>query len=108
MLGPGMFLKKNSATILTITAVAGVIATSILSTKAAIKASRVLMHKEEEKGGKLTLKETIVETWAIYIPTVAIGASTIACVLGANILNKRQQASLVSAYALINSSYKEY
>ena len=106
MLGPGMFLKKNSATILTITAVAGVIATSILSTKAAIKASRVLMHKEEEKGGKLTLKETIVETWAIYIPTVAIGVYTIACVLGANILNKRQQASLVSAYALINSSYK--
>ena len=108
MLGPGMFLKKNSATILTITAVAGVIATSILSAKAAIKASRVLMHKEEEKGGKLTLKETIVETWAIYIPTVAIGASTIACVLGANILNKCQQASLASAYALIDSSYKEY
>lgn len=108
MLKPRPFLKKNSATILTITAVAGVIATSILSTKAAIKASRVLMHKEEEKCGKLTLKETIVETWAIYIPTVAIGASTIACVLGANILNKRQQASLVSAYALINSSYKEY
>lgn len=108
MLRPRMFLKKNSATILTITAVAGVIATSILSTKAAIKASRVLMRKEEEKGGKLTLKETIVETWAIYIPTVAIGASTIACVLGANILNKCQQASLVSAYALIDSSYKEY
>lgn len=108
MLRPSMLLKKNSATILTITAVAGVIATSILSTKAAIKASRVLTYKEEEKGGKLTLKETIVEAWAIYIPTVAIGASTIACVLGANILNKCQQASLASAYALIENSYKEY
>ena len=102
------FLKKNSATILTITATIGVIATAVLSTKAAIKASRVLTYKEEEKGGKLTLKETIIETWAIYIPTVAIGASTIACVLGANILNKCQQASLASAYALIDSSYKEY
>ena len=34
--------------------------------------------------------------------------STIACIFGANILNKRKQASLASAYALINSSYKEY
>ena len=108
MLGPGMFLKKNSATILTITAVAGVIATSILSTKAAIKASRVLTHKEEEKGEKLTLQETLSAVWVIYIPPFVVGASTIACVLGANILNKHQQASLASAYALINSSYKEY
>ena len=103
-----LFLKKNSATILTVAAVAGVITTSVLSAKAGVKASRVLAHKEEEKGGKLTLKETIVETWAIYIPTVAIGASTIACVLGANILNKCHQASLASAYALIENSYKEY
>lgn len=108
MLGPGMFLKKNSATILTIAAVAGVIATSILSAKAAIKASQVLTRKEEEKDGKLTPKETIFETWTIYIPTVVIGASTIACILGANMLNKHQQASIVSAYALIDNSYKEY
>ena len=29
-------------------------------------------------------------------------------ILGANILNKRQQASLVSAYALLDNSYKKY
>lgn len=108
MMKPNMFLKKNSATILTVAAAAGVITTSILSAKAAIKASRVLAHKEEEKGEKLTLEETISAVWTIYIPPVVAGVSTIACVFGANILNQRQQASLASAYALIDSSYKEY
>lgn len=108
MMKPNMFLKKNSATILTVAAAAGVITTSILSAKAAIKASRVLAHKEEEKGEKLTLEETMSAVWAIYIPPVVAGVSTIACVFGANILNQRQQASLASAYALIDSSYKEY
>ena len=108
MMKSNLFLKKNSATILTVVAAAGVITTSVLSAKAAIKASRVLAHKEEEKGEKLTLEETISVVWTIYIPPVVAGMSTIACVFGANILNQRQQASLASAYALVDSSYKEY
>lgn len=108
MMKPNLFLKKNSATILTVAAAAGVITTSILSAKAAIKASQVLAYREEEKGEKLTLEETMSAVWTIYIPPVVAGLSTIACVFGANILNKRQQASLASAYALIDSSYKEY
>lgn len=108
MMKSNLFLKKNSATILTVAAAAGVITTSVLSAKAAIKASRVLAHKEEEKGEKLTLEETISAVWTIYIPPIVAGGSTIACVFGANILNQRQQASLASAYALVDSSYKEY
>ena len=108
MTKPNLFLKKNSATIFTVAAAAGVITTSVLSAKAAIKASRVLAHKEEEKGEKLTFEETLSSVWTIYIPPVVAGMSTIACVFGANILNKRQQASLASAYALIDNSYKEY
>ena len=108
MMKSNLFLKKNSATILTVAAAAGVITTSVLSAKAAIKASRVLAHKEEEKGEKLTFEETISAVWTIYIPPVVAGMSTIACVFGANILNQRQQASLASAYALVDSSYKEY
>ena len=108
MMKSNLFLKKNSATILTVAAAAGVITTSVLSAKAAIRASRVLAHKEEEKGEELTFEETISAIWTIYIPPIVAGVSTIACVFGANILNQRQQASLASAYALIDSSYKEY
>jgi hypothetical protein len=44
----------------------------------------------------------------VYIPALAIGVSTISCIFGANVLNKRNQASLVSAYAMLSESYKQY
>jgi hypothetical protein len=37
-----------------------------------------------------------------------MGVSTIACIFGANALNKRQQAVLTSAYVMLDSSFKEY
>ena len=102
------FFKKNSATILTITGTVGVVATSILTAKAAVKASKIIEEAEQEKGEKLTVREFVETVWTVFIPPVVAGASTIACIFGANILNKRQQASLVSAYALIENSYREY
>ena len=103
-----LFFKKNSATILTITGTVGVVATSILTAKAAVKASKIIEEAEQEKGEKLTVREFVETVWTVFIPPVVAGASTITCVFGANILNKRQQASLVSAYALIENSYREY
>ena len=102
------FFKKNSATILTVVGSIGVVATSILTAKSAVKASKIIEKIEKEKGKKLAFKESFGAVWVIFVPSVMVGASTIACVLGANILNKHQQASLVSAYALIENSYREY
>jgi hypothetical protein len=53
-------------------------------------------------------KEIIQLTWQCYIPAALVGLSTISCIFGANILNKRNQASLVSAYALLSESYQQY
>ena len=44
----------------------------------------------------------------VYIPSVLMGATTIACIFGANYLNKRTQAALMSAYALLDNSYKDF
>ena len=108
MKGLAIFFKKNSATILTITGTVGVVATSILTAKAAVKASKIIEEAEQEKGEKLTVRESVETVWTMFVPPVVAGVSTIACIFGANILNKRQQASLISAYALIENSYKEY
>lgn len=56
----------------------------------------------------MTKLETIKIAGPVYIPPILLGASTITCVLGANVLNKRTQAALVSAYGLLAESYKEY
>ncbi len=102
------FLERNSPTILTCIGAAGVIATAVFAVKATPKAVDLLKAKEKEKGDKLTVLETVKVAGPAYIPSVIIGASTIACIFGANALNKKQQASLVSAYALLDSSYREY
>ena len=103
-----MFFKRNSSTILTCLGAVGVIATTILAVKATPKAVKALEQAKEEKGEELTKVEKVKVAAPAYVPTAAVGVSTIACIFGANVLNKRQQASLMGAYALLNTSYKEY
>lgn len=103
-----LFFKRNGATILTCTGAAGVVATSVMAVKATPKALMLIEKAEEEKGEKLTKTEVIKTAGPAYIPSVIMGAGTLACIFGANTLNKHQQASLMSAYALLDSSYKEY
>lgn len=103
-----LFLKRNSSTILTCIGAVGVIATSVLAVKATPKAMALLEQSEEEKGEKLTNIEKVQVAGPAYIPAAIVGASTIACIFGANALSKKTQASLMSAYALLDSSYKQY
>lgn len=103
-----VFLKRNSSTILTCVGAVGVIATSVLAVKATPKALELLKEAKEEKEDKLTMLEIIQVAGPAYIPAIVTGAATITCIFGANILNKRQQASLMSAYALLDESYKKY
>lgn len=103
-----LFLRRNSPTILTFLGAAGVVATSIAAVKATPKAMALLEKTKEEKGEELTKLEIVKVAGPAYIPAVAIGASTIACIFGANALNKKTQASIMSAYALLDTSYKQY
>lgn len=108
MIKPLSFLKRNSSTILTILGAVGVVATTVTAVRVTPKAVTLLEYAEEEKGEELTKLEAIKIAGPVYIPSIAIGAATITCIFGSNILNKHTQASLMSAYALLDNSYKEY
>lgn len=99
-----MLTKKHASLILSCAGVAGVVLTSYLTARATIKAVDILSKEEEE----LSTKEKIIAVGPTYIPPVIAGVSTIVCILGANVLNQRYQASLTSAYALVSSSYNDY
>lgn len=101
-------LKNSSPTILTCIGAIGVVATTVMAVKATPKALAIIEQVKEEKGEDLTKLEVVNVAGPVYIPTVIAGLSTIACIFGANILNKRSQAAIVSAYALLDNSYKEY
>lgn len=101
-------LKHGAPTILTVVAAVGVVATAVAAAQATPKALKLLDKAKKEKGEELTALEIVKTAGPVYIPSVAIGASTITCIFGANVLNKRNQATLVSAYALVENGYKEY
>lgn len=106
-------IQKHSPTILTCIGAAGTIATAVLTGRATIKAVRIadgMQYFDPEIGYALEApKKAIVKAvWKEYIPAIGVGVATIACIFGANTLNKRQQATLVSAYALLDRAYKEY
>lgn len=118
-------IKKNSPTILSILACAGVVSTTVLAIKAVPKAQDrqlIALSKKEQKYDtchydnepvkfnttQLTKKEAIIASIPAYIPTAVSAAATMACILGANALNKKAQASLMSAYMLANQHFNEY
>lgn len=101
-------LDKHSSAILTGISIAGVVATSILSVKGTPKAVKLIEEAEKEKNDKLTKLEVVQTAWKPYIPAIISGFSTIICILGIHCLNRRTQTSLISAYALLDNTYKEY
>ena len=100
--------NKNGATILTCLGAAGVVATSVMAVKATPKALELIELSTKEKGEELTVWEKTKVAAPVYIPAVALGAATITCIFGANIMNKRTQAALSGAYLLLDQSFKEY
>lgn len=102
------FCKRNAPTILTVLGGAGVVATTVLAVKATPKAMKLLEKAEEEKKEELTVMEKVKIAGPSYIPAVITGIGTLTCIFGANVTNKKQQAALVSAYTLVDSSFKEY
>jgi hypothetical protein len=112
------FLKRSSPTILTCFSVAGVVGTTVLAVRATPKALEIINDERLERADNdekfiygstpLPIKDVIRLTWKCYIPAALVGLSTIACIFGANVLNKRNQASLASAYALLSESYQQY
>lgn len=103
-----LFINRNGSTILTCMGGVGLVATAVLTATATPKAMTRVENAREEKGEELTKVETVIAAAPAYIPPVLTGLATLACMFGANTLNKRQQASLASAYALLDTSYKEF
>lgn len=102
------FIKRNASTILTCIGAVGVVATAVMAAKESPKALTLLKDAKEEKGEDLTKWEKVKIAGPVYIPSVITGAATIACIFGSNVISKHQQATLMSAYALLDKSYKEY
>lgn len=99
------FFRQNGSTILTCIGAVGVIATAVSAAKCTPKAMDILYDCEKENEDKL---HTALRVAPAYIPTAGIALGTVACIISANALNKRQQAMLISAYGYLDQQFRQY
>ena len=104
----GRKCKNAAPMILTIVGSGGVIATAVMAVKATPKALKLISDEECRNPQPLTKLDITKLCWTVYVPSVIIGATTITCIFGANLLNQRQQASIISLYGAVDQSYKRY
>lgn len=106
-----MKTPKHAPLLLSILSAAGMVATVVTAVKVTPKAVKLLHKESEEMYGDPYAYDTLDAVkicWKCYIPSAIIGTATIVCIFGINTLGKKQQASLVSAYGLMNRAYHDY
>ena len=101
--------SKHSPEILIGFGVAGFITTTVLAVRATPKAMKLLdQAKEEKQVDKLSPIDTVKIAWKPYIPAAITGIASIVCIIGANSVNSRRNAALVTAYQLSTAALNEY
>lgn len=121
----GPLIKRNSSTILTAIGVAGSLGSTIMAIKATPEAQRKLdaayfaKNKERTQPNEqgdwddseveaLTKLEVIKVVWKDYIPAVGLQVVTITCIVGAQSINMRRQAALISFATISETALREY
>lgn len=105
-------ITKNSPEILIGMGLAGMLSTTILACKVAPKVNSIIEEEKEnrrlENEPEMTRMDKVKLSWKPYLP-VAIGYSlSAACILGANSINSRRHATLLTAYKIGEKALIEY
>lgn len=112
----GRTVSKHSPTILTGLGIAGFISTVVMAVRATPKAIEVLDRERnfrfDEYGTDyetpISPVDTVELTWKLYAPSALMGATSIACIIGATSIQNRRAAALSSLFAVAESTLKEY
>lgn len=102
-------ITKHSPKIFTVLGIGGFITTAVLSGKATIKAVEVIeQRKELLQTDKLPPVEIVKATYKCYIPAIATGMLSTACILGANSVQSKRTAAIATAYQIAQTGIREY
>ncbi|MBO7450149.1 MAG: hypothetical protein J6U54_07235 [Clostridiales bacterium] len=67
-----------------------------------------LRQAEDEKGSSLDTSEKIDATWRCYVPTIVTASLGAVCIIGGAVKYRKQNAALVSLYAISEGALSEY
>lgn len=104
-----VFVQKNAPQILAGTGIGLGIVSTGLAVKGTIKATEIVWKlKEEKEGAELTKADIVKATWKEYVPTVGTALLSAGCIVGSVNISMRRIATMATAYALSEKSFKEY
>lgn len=101
-------LAKRSPEILTGLGIAGGITTVIMAIKATPKANLIIDNAIADKGEDLTFKEKATLQVKSYWPTILMGAVSIACFVGSNIISANHYHALEAVYVVTAETLKNH
>lgn len=110
-----IFTKKNSPVILTGLAMVGVISTAYAAYKAGPRADKILevyhedmrdCHPDDKEAKRAVIGETIKKLVPVVAPSIIMGGTTIACIVGSHSVSSRRIAALSAAYSLSETTVK--
>lgn len=125
----GFKLKKHSPEILVVTGVTGVVVSSVMACKATTKAGDIVaahnkemdkIHRASElkvaeytaedvkKDTVIAYTQTAVKFIKLYGPSVVLGATSIAFILGGHNMLRKRNVALAAAYTAVDKGFKEY
>lgn len=120
---------KHSPEILMGLGIAGVITSTVLACRSTLKVKEILDYKEENmnnikevlaegredyteedarKDKTIIMTTTAIRLMKLYVPSVIIGAGSIACLLESHNVMRNRNAGLAAALAATTESFKQY
>jgi len=125
----GLFIKKYSPEILTTVGILGMIGTTVLASRATIKAGPIVEQIKEDKleiqydtqkaienGESPNVNKEIAKAYVrggvkltkLYGPSITLGVSSIACILAAHGIMQRRTVAITAAYKALEATFAEY
>lgn len=123
----GFALKEHAPEILEVAGTVGVIASCVMACKATTKISQITEeHKtvmeaintqeigeeyteeDKKKDTVITYTHTVLKLTKTYAPAVILGALSLGCLHGSNMILRERNAALASAFIAVDRAFKEY
>lgn len=99
------FIRQNKSSILAISGAIGMVASVGLAIRNTAKYKDIIHSKDNKK---IDTIERLKVAVPLYFPIVLLTGGSLACIIGATVVNAKHQRSMTAAYILLENSFKQY
>ena len=99
------FIRQNKSSMLAVAGAIGMTVSVGLAIRNTAKYKDIIHLKSNKQIDNIERLKVAVP---LYLPLVLLTGSSLACIIGATVINTEQQRSITAAYILLENSFKQY